>query len=279
MSSRRGAVEVRSPEAGASTPEAFYRRVLEVLGEARIPYLIGGTHALKHLTGLPYDPRDFDVLIRRVDLKSAGHALTAAGFPVDVAHPHFVAKAYDGDRFVDLIFGSGNGLTDIDDEWFAHGVWGRVFGVPVRFCAAEDLLWSKAFIMERERFDGADVAHLILTCGPRLDWVRLLNRFGLQWRVLLVHLVTFEFSYPGHRALVPEWVVTELLDRLQRERGMAEPSGTCYGTLVSRGQYLIDLRHLGMRDARLPPEGSLSTDEVAHWTDAAESEAAARRRN
>ena len=26
------------------------------------------------------------------------------------------------------------------------------------------MIWSKAFIMERERFDGADVAHLLLHC-------------------------------------------------------------------------------------------------------------------
>jgi hypothetical protein len=257
----------------AVPPQEFYKRVLQLLDRARIQYLIGGTHALKHLTGLPYEPRDFDVLIRRDDLARTARVLTSTGYPVDVAHPHFVAKVYDDERFVDLIFGSGNGLTDVDDEWFAHGSWGWVFGVPVRFCSAEDLLWSKAFIMERERFDGADVAHLILTAGPRLDWVRLLNRFGLQWRVLLAHLIMFEFAYPAQRAIVPEWVMDDLLDRLRRERGNQETGDSCQGTLVSRGQYLIDLRHLGMRDARVEPEGSLSREEVAHWTEAAEEEA------
>jgi hypothetical protein len=27
--------------------------------------------------------------------------------------------------------------------------------------AVEEMVWQKAFIMERERFDGADVVHLI----------------------------------------------------------------------------------------------------------------------
>ena len=35
---------------------------------------------------------------------------------------------------------------------------------------AEESLWCKAFVMERERFDGADVAHIILAYGDRLDW-------------------------------------------------------------------------------------------------------------
>jgi hypothetical protein len=40
------------------------------------------------------------------------------------------------------------------------------------------MIWSKAFIMERERFDGADVMHLIHENANRLDWNRLLERFG-----------------------------------------------------------------------------------------------------
>jgi len=40
------------------------------------------------------------------------------------------------------------------------------------------MIWSKAFIMERDRYDGADIAHIIRTCGKGLDWSRLLHRFG-----------------------------------------------------------------------------------------------------
>jgi hypothetical protein len=262
--------------APAPQPEfsEFYRRVLQVISGVSLQYLIGGTHALKHQTGLPFDPRDFDVLLRRADMPLAAQALNDAGHPVVMAHPHFVAKVYDGDRFVDLIFGSGNGLTDLDDEWFAHGSEGVVFDVPVRFCSAEDLLWSKAFIMERERYDGADVAHMLLTCGHRLDWVRLVARFGQHWRVLLSHLIMFGFVYPGERGIVPAWVLDDLLARLERERNAApEASRVCQGTLVSRLQYLIDLRHLGLADARLEPEGPLTREDVDHWTAAAEAEA------
>ena len=43
-------------------------------------------------------------------------------------------------------------------------------GFRSRSRRAEETLWSKAFVMERERYDGADVAHLILAHGERLDW-------------------------------------------------------------------------------------------------------------
>jgi hypothetical protein len=45
-----------------------------------------------------------------------------------------------------------------------------VLGVPVRLCPPEEIIWSKAFIMERERYDGADISHLIRACQGRLDW-------------------------------------------------------------------------------------------------------------
>jgi hypothetical protein len=45
------------------------------------------------------------------------------------------------------------------------------------------MIWSKAFVMERERFDGADVAHLLRSMGPRLDWDRILRRFDRYWEV------------------------------------------------------------------------------------------------
>ena len=33
---------------------------------------------------------------------------------------------------------------------------GEALGIPVRFCAIEEMIWSKGYIMERERFDGAE---------------------------------------------------------------------------------------------------------------------------
>ena len=58
--------------------------------------------------------------------------------------------------------------------------------------------------MERERYDGADVAHIILAYGDRMDWRRLIDRFGRYWRVLLSHLVLYGFIYPSAaRACLP----------------------------------------------------------------------------
>jgi hypothetical protein len=144
-----------------------------------------------------------------------------------------------------------------------------MLGVPVQIAPVEETLLSKAFIMERERFDGADVAHLLRARAERLDWRRLLDRFGPYWRVLLGHLVLFGFIYPAERGRVPAWVMDELLARLQKEAEQgAVPIQVCGGTLLSREQYLPDVLHHGYQDGRIMPYGTMSADEVAQWTQA-----------
>src|SRR5262245_37181364 len=121
--------------------------------------------------------------------------------------------------------------------------------------------------MERERYDGADVAHLFRALGPGLDWHRLLRRFGPHWRVLLSHVVLFGFIYPGERWRIPAGVTRELTERLLAEAGApGTDEGLCNGTLLSRAQYLPDVSRWGYRDARLVPTGSMTADDVERWT-------------
>ena len=248
-----------------------YTTALEALRHARVEFLIGGAHALAPYTGIVRDTKDLDVFLRREDCESALAALGDAGFATELTFPHWLAKAYAGDRFIDLIFSAGNGVAVVDDLWFTHAVPGCVLGIPVRLCPPEEMIWSKAFIMERERYDGADVAHLILACGPQIDWTRLLRRFGRRWRVLLSHLILFGFVYPGDRAAIPEPVMSHLLRRLERDRlWPAEDVRVCDGTLLSRQQYLVDVNDRGYHDGRLTPRGEMSPAEIAHWTSAIE---------
>src|SRR5262249_13127993 len=144
-------------------------------------------------------------------------ALAAVGCRTEITFPHWLAKAATAEGVIDIIFSAGNGVAVVDDEWFTHAVDATVLGVLVKLCPPEETIWSQAFIMERERFDGADLAHLLRACAPDLDWQRLLRRFGPHWRVLLGHLVLFGFVYPGERWRIPAAVMCELTERLARE--------------------------------------------------------------
>src|SRR5438046_369420 len=139
------------------------------------------------------------------------------------------------------------------------------FGLIVRMTPVEEMLWSKAFIQERERFDGADVLHLLRETGPSLDWPRLLMRFGDYWRVLLSHLILSGFVYPDKRQNIPPWVMEELLRRLSVSRPNLQ-NDICYGTLVSREQYLHDIERFKYRDGREQPEGPMTREQIDIWT-------------
>jgi hypothetical protein len=222
---------------------------------------------LAQYTPIVRHTKDFDLFVREEDAHRALQALAEAGYRTEMTFPHWLGKAYQGDQFVDLIFSSGNGVARVDEEWFAHATTGDVLDMPMPLCPPEEIIWSKAFIQERERFDGADVAHIIQGCGARLDWPRLLRRFGRNWRVLLSHLVLFGFVYPAERLIVPEWVMRDLLERLQGELAAAPADERlCQGTLLSREQYLVDVEGRGYKDARLGPAGGMSAEQIAHWT-------------
>lgn len=245
----------------------FYVRTLAVLNESGIPFLVGGAFALTTHAGIERHTKDIDLFARRSDRDRILRALEAAGYRTEIPFPHWLAKAHGEGCFLDLIYSSGNAIAEVDDGWFEHATEGHILGIPVRLCPAEEMIWSKAFIQERERFDGADVAHLIRSRGESLDWGRLNRRFGAHWRVLFGHLILFGFIYPAERGKVPNWLLQDYSDRLRKE--MEEPAPqdqVCFGTILSREQYLPDIGMWGYADARIRPRGPMSPEAVAHWT-------------
>jgi hypothetical protein len=255
-----------SPALGEEESHAFYRRMMEALRAADAPFLVGGAYALAHYTGIERFTKDFDVFLKRSDLERIEGVLAEAGCEIQRFAPHWLSKAIRGDDFIDLIWSSGNGVAVVDDLWFEHAAHGPVLGVPAPLCPAEEMIWSKALIMERERYDGADVAHLIHERAHRLDWQRLLERFDANWRVLLAHLTHFGFVYPQRRASIPDWVMADLVRRLRVEQRQPPPrDAVCRGTLLSRNQYAVDVERWGYRDGRLPPGGNMSQREIDIW--------------
>jgi hypothetical protein len=245
--------------------QAFYARTMRVLAGAEVPVLVGGAYALAQYTGIVRHTKDCDLFLRPRDYPRALAVLRGAGFRTEATFRHWLGKVFHDGDFVDLIHSSGNGVAKVDDQWFEHAVPSEFLGEPVRLCPVEETIWSKSFVCERERFDGADINHLLLARGAGLDWPRLLARFGPHWRVLLAHLALFGFVYPAEGGVVPGWVLAELCARLLTE-GPGER--VCQGTLLSRTQYRTDVERWGYPDARLDEEASMTAEQVRRWTEA-----------
>jgi hypothetical protein len=258
-------------KSAASAQHAFYRDVLNLMNDSQIPYLVGGGYALDHYTGIARDSKDLDLLLEPAHARAILKLFSAHGYRTELCFPHWLGKVFGGDDVVDIIFSSGNGLCRVDNAWFEHAVSGDILGVTVKLCPAEELIWTKGFIMERERYDGADIAHLVRTRGAQLDWSRLLRRFDTHWQVLLSHLVLFDFIYPAEQRLVPCWVINELVQRMQNQSADCAPRNrVCRGTLLSRSQYRVDVESWGYEDARQQPIGSMTPEEAMNWTKAGE---------
>lgn len=249
----------------------FYVAALTKLNENDVPFLVGGAYAFARYTGIERHTKDFDIFIRREDYERAAKVLGEAGYKTDLTFPHWLGKAFQGEDFIDLIFSAGNGVAVVDEIWFDKAVDERVLDMPCKLIPPEEMIWSKGLIMERERFDGADVAHVIHALGDSLDWRRLIDRYAEHWRALYAHMLLFGYIYPSKRDNVPAWAMDELAQRLASETaaGNAEEK-VCFGPVISRQQYLIDIGPWGYEDARLQPRGKMTAGEIAHWTAAIE---------
>lgn len=240
-------------EAGRSAEELDCRAAaLRALADAKVPFVVAGAYAFFEYTGIFRDTKDLDLFLRARDLEAAFRALEKVGFRTELTDPGWIGKGFQGEYFVDLIFSSGNGVAVVDDLWFENARPGEVMGQKVLLAPPEEIVWSKSFVVERERYDGADVNHIVHACGDEMDWNRVLARFDRYYEVLFSHLLLFRFAYPSERSKVPAWVMEELCRRTLGDVEAGDhPQAICRGNLLSRVQYQHDYEHHGYEDGRL----------------------------
>ncbi|HEX8695493.1 MAG TPA: hypothetical protein VF746_23980 [Longimicrobium sp.] len=232
----------------------IYKRALGALNGAGVPYVVAGAYAIYEHTGIYRQTKDLDVFCAPRSVIPAMRALAEAGFVTRLEQKHWLSKALDGKYFVDIIYGMGNGLALIDEDWYRHSSPAILAATQVRVAPPEELVWHRLFISERHRHDMADIAHLILCVGHLFDWRRLIDKTGEHWPLLLSQLQMFRYVYPGYRDQVPRWVLRELIERAERDSALpaaqdAEHDHT-RGTLISRFSFAIDVNEWGFRDLR-----------------------------
>lgn len=224
-------------------------RALQFLREAGIPFLVGGTYAYAHHTGLHRDTKDLDLFLRKADADRALAVFETNGWRIERDAHGWRHKAFWEDSVVDLIYTSANGVAVVDDAWVEHSTEGEVLGERCRMAPVEELIWHKAFVLERDRFDGTEVNHLLLATGKQLDWKRLLKRFDRYWEVLLSHLLMFRFAYPSDRDTIPDWVMWGLLAKaFDSVRGGNWSGKLCRGRILSELGYRADVEERGYED-------------------------------
>ncbi len=246
--------EAPLPVTSSSEPdwpaEAYecYRDAITALQASGVAFIVGGAFAVHTHTGVWRTTKDLDLMLTAGDLPRALQQLRGNGFTTYVKDPVWLAKAHRGEYFVDLITGIGNASLGVDASWIERSIPEVVLGIPCRVMGVEELIASKIFVAYRERFDGADVVHLIYARGRTLDWTRLLQLAGTHWELLFWSLVLFAYIYPAHTDLVPEAVWDVMMKCFADRVKHPNKDAPFRGSLVDPRMFAIDVEEWGERN-------------------------------
>jgi hypothetical protein len=190
------------------------RAVLTALNELNVPYVLGGALAVNRHGGPWRNTKDLDIFVPPADREkviAALHRLELTDYyavwPYD---REWIFRAHKGNKIVDVIWQSANKNGVVGVDWRERAARGVLAGAPTWFASAEDLIWLKAFIVQRERCDWPDILNLIAAAQGRLDWQWLLKRFGPHRMLLLAVINLFDWTCPQHAGYVPTAIRREL---------------------------------------------------------------------
>jgi predicted nucleotidyltransferase len=241
---------VCSSEPPTFSPEQqqLFREVLAFMNDKGIPYVVSGTFALHEHTGIWRQTKDLDLFVTPRDMRRALELFREAGYDTWVKDPVWLGKVMRSNYYVDLITGMSNAVIQVDQKWIERGVPSEVLGVPAKVLGAEELMASKIFVVRRERFDGADVVHIIYAMRDMLDWERLFKLVGEHWEMLLWSLIFYRYIYPRHANEIPRWVWHDLLAKFERDLVDPKLDAPFRGSLIDENMFAIDVQEWGMEN-------------------------------
>lgn len=226
--------------------QLLFREILTLLEQREIPFAVAGAFALQEHTKIHRDTKDLDLFLTAETANKAVKILKGEGFHCETCDPVWLYKAHRDGFFVDLITGMSNATIVVEDLWIQRAKPATVHGIRTRVLAAEELLASKLFVTRRERFDGADIAHVIYGSQGRLDWQRVLQLAGENWEILLWALVLFRFCYPAQTEFVPAEVWRELIEKFEAAIAQPDPGAKFRGSLIDDKMFAIDVNEWGL---------------------------------
>lgn len=223
---------------------AFYKEALQMLHQCGTQFMLGGAFAMFQHTGIYRDTKDLDVFCKPSEYTKILKFFADQGYETQLTDVRWLAKVFKGEYFIDIIFDTVNNICTVDDSWYQHATHGEFVGEKVMLLAPEELVFCKIYVQNRERFDGADVNHIILKSGRNMDWKRLLFRLDPHWHLLLSQILNFQFVYPAdYHDIIPKWLFDELMERARGQYDLPPAvEKVCRGPIIDQTQYSIDIK-------------------------------------
>jgi len=187
-----------------------YHRVIHEARTAGVRFAFGGAFATAVYTGHLRNTKDFDFYVLPDQRDAMIEATRRAGL-----HDHYDRLPYDrawiyrassDGIIVDTIWAMANLRTRVDQRWISAGPVVELRGELLRAIPIEDLIWSKLYVLQRERCDWGDVLNLIDSRPAIIDWEQLLERMGDDTPVLGGVLSVYAWLAPDRASQIPRKV-------------------------------------------------------------------------
>lgn len=228
----------------------FYKKVLRILTEKKLPFMVGGAYALYEHTGVHRETKDLDLFCTKEDVAKLLKALADAEVHTWLESPDWIAKADHGEDFTDFIFADPQGYYTIDQQWLKRAPTAKILGYKVKIMPVEEMLVSKMYRQRRWKFEGPDVNHLILKKGKTMDWKRVLSMMGEHWQLIYAYIINFWFVYPSEKDCVPSWMAKEFQKRTEEFlKAPKQKKKISRGVILSKKEYEIDIVEWGFEPA------------------------------
>lgn len=159
-------------EASAALLETL-ARVVTALRARDVPFALTGGCAI-YARGGPMSQHDVDVLVRWQDVERSSGALAAAGMTTRDPAEDWLAKAYDGDRLVDLVHRPNE--EPVTGEVLARAEQIRVGPVSAPVMPGTDLLVEKLRTLGPHRCDLSGLLPAARAIREQVDWDEVARR-------------------------------------------------------------------------------------------------------
>ena len=143
------------------------RRVVALLREAGIPFMVGGSLAA-WARGGPEVTNDLDLMVRPDDAERVLALLVDAGLRPERPPEEWLFKAWDGDVLVDIIFRTIEG--EVTDAVLARGEELTVTAMAMHVLPLEDMFALRLQTLNEHYLDYAPLLKMARALREQVDW-------------------------------------------------------------------------------------------------------------
>jgi hypothetical protein len=203
------------PDVTSETQLTVYTNVVHEATARGIPFAVGGSLAMAVYAGLLRPSKDLDLYVTPDDKDRMIEVMRYLGLrdyydqvPYDRG---WIYRSITDDVIVDVIWNMANRRAPVDEQWIAQGPEITVDHQTIRVIPIEEMIWSKLYVLQRERCDWPDILNLINRRSAEINWHHLLSRVSDDAPLLGAVLNIYSWICPENASNLPSWLRARVL--------------------------------------------------------------------